>query len=306
MKPRGAFLIVVLLACMLDIATAWASDFVLYSQNMLRFGHGSRLAEQCQAITNEAATADIIVIQELMTSGYPCLTLSGGSVPAGFQFQSFGPLGAGTYKEYYGFLYRTTQVFLHPVVQYQGQCRQGGNGVCTNPFTGDYAVYVRPPTALLFRVTRTTGTSFDIWIGDMHSVFGKTVGGRQNEATAAATFFQSLRTDGTPPDGGWPTIIAGDWNLPITNSSGTVNDGFTWLGGQNAAGLPTNIATSLTRAGEESSPYDHIIYNVVTGSPAHGITLTNVVRKPILDTEWPTWRQNVSDHLGVQAEVTVQ
>src|SRR6202035_1231365 len=134
------------------------------------------------------------------------------------------------------------------------------------------------------------------------------VGPREDEAKAAAPFFQSLRTDGTPPVGGWPTIIAGDWNLPITNSSGTtVNAGFTWLAGQNAAGLPTNIATSLTRDGDDvSSPYDHIIYNVATGPPAHGIPLPNVVRKPILDTEWPTWRQNVSDHLGVQAEVTVQ
>ena len=282
MKPRGAFLILVLLACVLDIAPAWAFDFVLYSQNTLRFGHGSRLAEQCQAITNETATADIIVIQELMTSGYPCLTLLGGAVPTDITFQPLGlgvpealrALGTTSYKEYYGFLYRstTTPQSTHPSVQYLGRCQQGGNGACTNPFTGNYAVYVRPPTALFFQVTTSTGRMIHVWIGNMHSIYGKTVQGRRDEATEAKNFFQRLRaatvTGATTPPGGWPTIIAGDWNLPITSSSGTVNAGFTWLSGQNAAGLPTNIATSLTRAGEESSPYDHVIYNNVTGSPA--------------------------------------
>jgi len=69
-------------------------------------------------------------------------------------------------------------------------------------------------------------------------VFGESVSARQAEATAAATFFASLKAaaagDVSVPVGGFPVIIAGDSN------------------------------------------------------------------------DWASWRDTVSDHLGVMAEVTVQ
>jgi hypothetical protein len=293
MKPRGTFLISVLVACALGIAPAWGADFVLYSQNLLRFGQGSKTATKCSAMATEAAIADIIVIQELMTSAYPC------TVPAGFTYEKFGPLGTTSYKEYYGFLWRSTGSVGHPTIAYTSNYRQASQ-----------SDYMRPPAAMLFQVT-TSGSPtkvFNVWIGDMHSIFGKTITGRRDEATEAGNFFQSLRnaiiSGVTTPTGGWPSIIAGDWNLPIRNSAGTVDSGFDWLAGQNASGDPASTATSLTRAGAASSPYDHIIYNTVTAS--HGITLSNVQLNPLSNLNWPTWRQNVSDHVGVQAEVTVQ
>jgi hypothetical protein len=303
MKPRGTFLISVLLACALGIAPAWGADFVLYSQNLLRFGQGSKNPTKCQAMTTEAATADIMVIQELMTSAYP--TVFPCAVPPGFSYLSFGPLGSSSYKEFYGFLWRSTQSGTHPLVQYTNNCRQASNAGCTNLPNNDY---VRPPTALLFTV-QTSSKNFAIWIGDIHSVYGKTVTPRRLEATEAGTFFQSLRnaviSGVTTPTGGWPTIIAGDWNLPVRNSAGTLDSGFDWLTTQRASGEPAAIATSLTKNGAAaSSPYDHIIYNWVTSG--HGITLSNVQLNPVSYVSWPDWRRDVSDHLGVQAEVTVQ
>lgn len=296
MPQRPRLLISVVLVALLGLGgwPAWSADFVLLSQNLLRFGQGSKTAQKCQALENKAADVDIILIQELMTAAYPC-----ASVPADFTFMSFGPYGTTSYKEYYGFLWRSTQSGAHPKIEYT-----------TYYHAASQSDYMRPPTAMLFKVTRqpSTGGTFLIWVGNMHSVFGKTISGRRDEATKAGNYFQGLRTMvvGTdqPPTGGWPTLIAGDWNLPVTNSAGVVDSGFSWLAGQNAAGLPTNIATSLTRAGGASSPYDHILYNTVTGG--HGVTISNVQLVPLNQNDWPTWRQTVSDHLGVQAEVTVQ
>lgn len=296
---RVLFLACAVLASTVGIVPAWAeSDFVLYSQNLLRFGQGSNTTQKCQAIIDEAAVADIIVIQELMTAYYPCLTPAGSSTyPTGFSFLSFGPFGTSSYKEYYGFLWRNTSSGTHPKVEFQHNC-------IAPDCQGSKSVFARPPTAMLFKVTTTTKV-FYIWIGNMHSVFGKTVAGRQIEASAAGDFFSVLRNWTypaiTPPAGGWPTIIAGDWNLPITDSTNTVtNPGFSWLTNQAAAGKPTNVATSLTRAGAASSPYDHILYNTATVTLSAQVTLN-----PPQPGQWPDWRQNVSDHLGVQVQVSV-
>ncbi|MEJ0024803.1 MAG: hypothetical protein WDN01_02145 [Rhizomicrobium sp.] len=296
MKPRAAFSIVVLLSSLAAGAPACAADFVLYTQNLLRFGHGSRTANKCQAMENASASVDIILIQELMVPAYPCT-----SVPAGFSFRGFGPLGTSSYKEYYGFLWRSTASTGHPVIAETSYSQQASQ-----------SVFIRPPTAMFFKVTTTAGKVHYVWIGNMHSIFGKTVSGRQYEATQAGTFFQSLRgmTVGTqtPPTGGWATIVAGDWNLPITDSAGTtVNAGFTWLQAStvNAWGLPTNTVTSLTRAGAGSSPYDHMLYNTLLTSGT-GVTLSSVTLNPPNNTDWPNWRRDVSDHLGAGAEVTIQ
>lgn len=290
MKPRGTFLISVLLACALGIAPARAADFVLYSQNLLRFGQGSRTATKCTAMTNAALGADIIIIQELMTAAYPC-----GTAPTNFTFQSFGPLGTTSYKEYYGFLWRSTGSIGHPTVAYTSNYRQA--------LQSDY---MRPPAAMLFQVTTSSVPAkvVYVWIANIHSVYGKTITPRRDEATEAGNFFQLLRTAVISGQTNWNTIIAGDWNLPVRNSAGTLDSGFDWLTARQASGEPASTATSLTRAGGASSPYDHIIYNVVTSG--HGITLSNVQLNPLSNLNWPNWRRDVSDHLGVQAEVTIQ
>jgi hypothetical protein len=263
------------------IATpASAYDFIIYTQNLLRFGHGSKNANKCTYIDTQMGNVDVAIFQEVMVNS-PTPTCT--AVPGTVGWQTLGPFGNGSYKEYYMLMYRSTARTGGPTIAYSGN------------YANATASYMRPPVAWLLTVTPNgSSTPKSVLVGDFHTVWGKTVGGRRTEVTNAAGFYTGLKTQvfGTtaPPSGGYSVIIGGDWNLPTTDS------GFGALGTAGAVTEP-NLASSLTRAGAQSQPYDHFSHTPT-------MTLGNMTLYPP-SASWVWWRQNVSDHLGVTAEVTL-
>jgi endonuclease/exonuclease/phosphatase family metal-dependent hydrolase len=270
------------LAAPLCPAAAQAQSFVLLTQNVLRFGHGRRLQTQCDAITAASLTVDIIVLQEVMQPGYPCLAGNNnkgvnGAVPANFHYFTSGPKGQSSYQEYYGILVRTNQGLnqITPVGQ------QDAN---------NYAQFARPPFALLLAVRDVASNhTCNVWIVDFHAVFGKTIGGRRAEAAAMRNEYVILRATGSS------VVMAGDWNLPADDG------GFGWVAANNA-GINPNVPTSLTTAGVPSSAYDHLVYTSNANPPSVTITQMATYTGGLAPA---AWRATVSDHVGVMANVSL-
>lgn len=277
------------LATLLLPAAAQAQSFTILTQNVLRFGHGSRLLTQCNAITAASATVDIIVLQEVMASGYPCLSANNKkgvnvAVPANFAYITSGAKGRSSYVEYYGILYRTNQ-----------RNNQQITLLGTNDGLSTTATFMRPPYAARFQVTdnsTTTPKSCNVWIVDIHSIFGKTLAGRQAEAAAMQGVYTTLMALGSGS-----VIVAGDWNLPADDTTG-----FGWVGTNNAAIQP-NVLTSLTAAGAPSSAYDHAI-NTSNSTTPPSITIGGIATYTGTMSR-AQWRTDVSDHMGVTGNVSL-
>lgn len=270
---------------------ATAQSFTILTQNVLRFGHGSRLQNQCNAITAASATVDIIVLQEVMTNGYPCLAGNNNKgvntpVPPNFQYLTSAAKGRSSYKEYYGILYRTNQRNNMEI-----QRVQEDDNLSTT------ATFMRPPYGVLFKVTdKSTSTpkSCNVWVVDIHSIFGKTLAGRQAEAAAMRAIYLNLR--GRANDA---VIVAGDWNLAANDATG-----FGWVAG-NTATIQPNVLTSLTTTGAPSSAYDHAINTFQTTAPSITISQTGGTWTYTGAYTMPQWRTNVSDHMGVIGNVSL-
>lgn len=259
---------------------AVAADFILYSQNLLRFGHGSKTATKCTALASRLASVDIGVLQEVMVN----TTVSTCVLPGSAAWQTLGPYGNGSYKEYYQVLYRTTPRTGGPTVAYANYYAEASPA----------SAYMRRPVAWLFDVTPAgASTAKKVLIGNYHAIWGKSVGGRRTEVGNVASFYTALKTivfgTTSPPTGGYPVIIGGDWNMGATDS------GFGNLSTA-GAGIAPNVLTSLNRTGGLSQPYDHFVYTP-------NIALSNTASTPT--TGLPTFRSTVSDHLGIVTEVTL-
>ena len=301
MRRRYRFLIPMLSAFLFSGHADADVKFVLYTQNLLHFGWGNvqKNAEKCKAIEKSAETADIILIQELMVNNYKTTCPSG--LP-GFEFKAYGPEG-NVYKEYYGFLWRTKPSDKGVSVQYLKKRMIGKDNT-----------YIRNPYALAFEVkntnTKSEGPKSEtIIIGNIHSIYGKTVGDRQREAASAGTYFDFLKSPErkikgkTTPEDGWPVIIGGDWNIPVRKENATAPDkGFEWVkASDNIKAIPESRPTSLSTKGKPSSPYDHFIYT------SNKLELGEYKLNPE-DTHSVTneyWRNNISDHMGVFVNVEV-
>ena len=272
-------------------AAAAAQSFTILTQNVLRFGHGSRLQNQCNAIAAASATVDIIVLQEVMTNGYPCLAGNNNkgvnmTLPANFQYLTSAAKGRSSYKEYYGVLFRTN---VRNNMQIQ-RVQEDDNLSTT-------ATFMRPPYGVLFKVTDTstsTPKSCNVWIVNIHSIFGKTLAGRQGEAAAMRAIYLNLMARGNGT-----VIVAGDWNLPANDVPG-----FGWVSANNASIQP-NVLTSLTTAGAPSSAYDHAINTFQTTAPSITISQTGGTWTYTGAYTMPQWRTNVSDHMGVIGNVSL-
>ncbi|MEP9358776.1 endonuclease/exonuclease/phosphatase family protein [Sphingomonas sp. KR3-1] len=284
------FLCALALAGALLPAAATAQSFTILSQNMLRFGHGSRLLAQCNAITTASATVDIIVLQEVMQPGYPCLTANNKKgvnvpIPTNFAYVTSAAKGRSSYVEYYGILYRTNtrnnmQITL-----------SGSDDTLSTTKT-----FMRPPFGALFQVTNTTNAkACSVWVVDIHSIFGKVASDRQYEATQMKTVYQNLMAKKTGS-----VIVAGDWNLAATDS------GFSWVATNNASIQP-NVLTSLTATGAPSSAYDHAV-NTLNSTTPPSVTISQTTSGSWVYMGGMTganWRKNISDHMGVIADVSL-
>lgn len=286
-RAVGGLVLVAVLA--FSAAAASAQDLIIYSQNLLRFGHGSRTATQCAAVGAHIPDVDIILIQELMVATTPCANVN--LIPGTYVWNAQGPYGRSSYKEYYGFLYSSTPRANGPKIVF----------TTTTASAGTTTQYMRPPQGLLFQVfpfdtstnlPSTTGKY--LWVANAHLIWGgSSPVQRRAEATNVATFFTFMQgvqnaTTGTA----WTTnvLIGGDWNLAATD---------TGFGALTTAGatIQPNVKTSLNPAGALSQPYDHFI---TSGT----VTLSNIVTFQGAGS-LPTWRTTVSDHLGIQAGVSL-
>jgi endonuclease/exonuclease/phosphatase family metal-dependent hydrolase len=271
-------------------AAAAAQSFDLLTQNVLRFGHGSRLLNQCNAITAVSANVDIIVLQEVMTDGYPCLAANNSKnvnvpIPPDFGYATSAAKGRSSYREYYGVLYRTNVRNDMQIVK-----------LADDDNLSTTATFMRPPYAVQFEVKDTKSSkACKVWITDLHSIFGKKLSERQEEAAAMRAVYLGLMAKNTGA-----VIVAGDWNLPADDT-----DGFTWVANNNAAIQP-NVLTSLTATGVPSSAYDHAIntHNTVT-APSIKITHPSNGWTYFGTGTMADWRKDVSDHMGVMAKVAL-
>ena len=274
-------------------AAAQAQSFTILTQNMLRFGHGSRLQNQCNAIdAAAAANIDIIVLQEVMVDGYPCLSGNNnkgvnGAIPANFAYVSSAAKGRSSYVEYYGILYRTT-VRNNQQITYL----EDDDALSTT------ATFMRPPYAARFRVTdssTTTPKSCDVWIVDIHSIFGKRLSERQDEAEAMKQVYDDLLVTNKGS-----VIVAGDWNLPADDGA------FDWARAPNKLEIEPDELTSLTTAGAPSSAYDHAVHTLDnTTPPSVALAQVGGTWTYTGTLSLPQWRTQVSDHMGVRAAVSL-
>jgi hypothetical protein len=287
MFRKAATFFSVLVTALILSSSAGAVDFTVGSLNALHLGWGTatNTSNKCAQIKALMATVDILLLQEVMQLSVPCASL-GANISTDC---SISMLGASSYKEAYCVVFDTNVM----------------------TFTGCYAEapaasFSRPPYAVLMKVK--VGSNFKYaWFADIHSVFGKTVKPRQDEATAAGSFFQGLvnRTCSPikVPAGGMPVIIGGDWNLGVTNKAGTYNAGFLWADPStnpttDPSACPTTSPTSLTPTGVPSSPYDHF---VITQTTLTGDATCYWTTKTLTKLKW---RQDVSDHMAIYWGIT--
>ncbi|MCD5985962.1 deoxyribonuclease [Pseudomonas sp. CDFA 610] len=268
------------------IANAHAADLTVGSLNALHLGWGATATtkSKCDQIKVLMATVDILFLQETMQTSVPCTGLG-----TGVQQDCSGMKGASSYKEAYCYVYKSSKI---TVVAY---------------INAPSASFSRPPYAILTKIKVTGKADKYAWFANIHSVFGKTVKPRQDEATAAGAFFKSLTTTTygtiTVPPKGFPVIIGGDWNLAVTSKKNVYQTGFKWVdpvANPTTApqACPDNDPTSLTTKGAPSSPYDHLIITGVslTGDPSCYLTTNSL--------SGLGWRQNVSDHMAIYWGVT--
>ncbi|WP_417521876.1 hypothetical protein [Marinobacter sp.] len=283
---------------------ALAQSFTIRSQNFLHLGWkpGTPFTtNKCTALSDMMGTADLIVVQELMIASDPCQT---ETATKGFTFQAnINALGSTSYKEFYGFYVRNGANSQGTSLSYTGDTKSAAINPFVPPPPGA-TTFERPPFAVAIKAVNGPDTNY-VWVGNIHSIFGKSVTQRYTEATGTATFFNTLKSTtilGTSNPTGWPVIIAGDWNIPVKNKAGNYTAGFTWLSTNSADGLPYSTATSLSNTGKPASPYDHFIYSTDT------LALSNVTPVTASSTSsfssLTNWRSRVSDHLGIQAGVS--
>lgn len=290
MKKSRAYLALVALLG-LSSSAAYAQDFVLGSVNMLHLGWGSKRANQCAQLANLTQTADILLIQEDMKPQSVCPAI------ANFQYFKLLPPGQSSYKEYFGFMYRSTVL--------------PGRASAT-PLTNRFAppgTFARAPLAQLFQLRTAANALYPIWIVNVHTCWNCGEAGRRAETMALAAFGNSLRVDtgnygGTQLNGSTPVIFGGDWNLALTTGVYAQQEpGFQNF--RNTNFLPTQaLLTTVTKTGQLVSNYDHLVYST-GGGPS------NVRINPFIYTPPPgnpallaTWGSQTSDHIAIFAGIT--
>ncbi|HYK02927.1 MAG TPA: endonuclease/exonuclease/phosphatase family protein [Thermoanaerobaculia bacterium] len=139
--------------------------------------------------------------------------------------------------------------------------------------------FERPPA---FVQIRPGGGRARTWIGNIHLIFGsRGVTARYQEVAAIQAAALSITGPGAR------LVIGGDWNL------GATSPGFNPL---YTAGFDVepNDRTSVNTRGRLVSRYDHFVWSA-------NVTLNNA--DSIVPLNLLTWRNNVSDHIGISCDV---
>ena len=291
-------------------ATAQGVDtFKLCSQNTLHLGYSSSNQTKINSLQAEFATCDVTLLQETMrraldpppTSVTPAVLPNGALRavrPANVTIPPPPPppivpptvytwnipfsdiIGKTSYKESYATIVLSKfPIFSDPT---SGQ-------VIFFPSATVAANFSRPPGAILIQ----TGSTADkwTWLVNYHAIFGKSQRDREDEIKKmndVATELANM-TIGTTGLKSTRIIIVGDWNLDATNAAYNNLKTGTYL-----FQVQPNVDTSLTTTGTPSEPYDHFAWsNSVTVTNPAVITPGNMV----------TWRNTVSDHMGISCTV---
>jgi hypothetical protein len=244
------------------------------SQNALHLSDSERSKIKRETIKAQSATFDVYLIQETMTK----ITMS-NVTPGTHAYQWTEPKGATSYKERYVVIYNK---LLTPI-----------NGTTNQTMVnyGGAKKLSRPPSGTMLK--DTNGSL--LWFVDFHAVFGKSVQLRRDEArdmAAVYTWFQQHTIGVESTD---KVVLAGDWNL------GATDQGFTAIKALNSGNMQIvpDVKTSLNRAGDLSEPYDHFVADKTKITFSQCKTIPPPSGK---NQVW--WRNNVSDHLGIQCVAT--
>ena len=250
------------------------ADFCMLTQNGLRLGQGRpdyREAKR-QGFRRIFQDYDVIALQEVMDPDEPARL-----APAGFDASVSAAKGRSSYREHYAVLTRRDAVRVVDAADYPDA-------------DGDFA---RPPFGVA--VEDRDGARF--WLVNIHAVFG--TGGLRPRRLEVAAMTEVLAHYAARrlPDG---TTIArvvavGDWNLPATDPA------FAELARAAAVKVAPNVRTSLNRAGEYASPYDHFLWD--------GAVLSVDFADEPRDAgglDRASFRATLSDHVGVAGYVMDQ
>ncbi|MEM6455010.1 MAG: endonuclease/exonuclease/phosphatase family protein [Acidobacteriota bacterium] len=251
------------------LASAASAQFTLASLNCLHLGQGSAAYQaNKEAILQPLfANYDVVVLQEVMRQAN-----LGSVTPGAYNFIVTPVQGPGTYKEAYAFLVRNAYTVSN------------NTATLTN-----VAGFARPPAGILLDV----GGQWT-WIIDYHAVYGRSISVRRAEVQNIQLVYQGFQT--TMVNGvAYPrAVVAGDWNL---GANDPVFQGFV-AGGWPISVQPT-VQTSLKRNGGLSQPYDHFLWDTT----AVMVTAPQVIPMPTPPGSDAAWRQQVSDHLGIECTV---
>lgn len=214
--------------------------------------------------------------------------------------------GRGSYKEAYGFvpdrdITLVTGAKFAPVIwEYEN----------INP--GHAASFIRPPAAIFVSCTTPAVQNDNVWLINLHSIFGRTIGQRRYEAASMATvvtdYFNCAVNINNQTfcnvansTAASAVIIGADWNLTDTDVDTQLCTPLRQAGLECAVHI--NVLTSINRAGNYSSSYDHWVEVYANGAAA---PLSNYARLAPANynmASLPNFRNTVSDHMGIFTNV---
>lgn len=252
-------------------ANILSGQYVLVaSQNTLHLSGKVSQHEKWETIKEQNDKYNVNMLQEVMK------TADLDDVrPEDYDWVESDLKGKSSYKETYGFVYSDYLTAVSGVEDYPDNNNE----------------FARPPSGVLIKLEDGEYA----WFIDFHAIWGKSIRGRRDEATAMADvyeYFKNLTVNKISTD---KIVIAGDWNLGADDSG---FDALKELQDVDLEVIP-NIETSLTKTGQPSEPYDHFV-----GTED---TLSECALTPIPNgetTQW--WRKNVSDHRGIKCRFDYQ
>ena len=276
-----------------------AQQMLVASQNTLHYGWGTTNPSRAQgsavvpgtgayktaqilSILPNVTAPGVLMLQEVMT-----LTDVGAmaaACPPGpcapYQSPAYG---RGWYLETYLFL----------VSDPLGALSVNGLGVSCGPGVGGKACsnFSRPPVWLSVTPTGAGGPG-PLFLVDFHAVWGRSAAARQAEAKAMPAVVKLIK-------GSNAIVVGGDWNLDVPTLQPLLSAA--------ANSLAPTALTSLNPAGQQSSSYDHFWFNKGGGYnfgapllwPCNPATAGSAASAAACSARLVTWRQNVSDHLGI-------
>ncbi len=250
------------------------ADAYVASWNIKRLGHGD--SKDYAALAEVGARFDLIAAQEVMTEdgAERMLAALEARTGADWELMLSDAIGRGSYKEMYGFFWRTDEV-------------EWVDGAIV--YIDDRDVFAREPFSARFRAIED---DYTFVLGSVHIIYGDSVAERETEVAALRSYRDWLDETFRGSD----VYIAGDFNLPPDNEA--------WAGmGALAAPLITSGATTLSETdGRFANLYDNIW--VPTGGilPIAGAGILGFANET-LGISHSVARDTVSDHAPVWMKI---